>query len=127
MGSTSLLTRQVHRGARAGQRDGALSSVFVKTPDPRDFFGRPKAVSPVNESTCRKRASNPFATILQGMKGWRQWVDHPERSWLRNMIFQIHMWVGAGVSVYVLLMSISGSIIVWQNELSKSASVEWLV
>jgi uncharacterized iron-regulated membrane protein len=43
------------------------------------------------------------------------------------MIFQIHMWVGAGVSAYVLLMSISGSIIVWQNELSKSASIAWLV
>jgi uncharacterized iron-regulated membrane protein len=54
-------------------------------------------------------------------------VEHPERSWLRNMIFQIHMWVGAGVSAYVLLMSISGSIIVWQNELSKRASIAWLV
>ena len=61
------------------------------------------------------------------MKGWRQWVEHPERSCLRNMIFQIHMWVGAGVSAYVLLMSISGSIIVWQNELSKRASIAWLV
>jgi hypothetical protein len=68
MGSTSLLTRQVHRGTRAGQRDGAVSSVFVKTPDPRDFFGLPKAVSPANERTCgnenlRKRARNPFAAI----------------------------------------------------------------
>ena len=59
MGSTSLLTRQVHRGTRAGQRNGALSSVFVKTPDPRDFFGRPKAVSPVNESTSRNTPVTP--------------------------------------------------------------------
>ena len=37
----------------------ALSSVFVKTPDPRDFFGRPKAVSPVNESTSRNTPVTP--------------------------------------------------------------------
>jgi uncharacterized iron-regulated membrane protein len=61
------------------------------------------------------------------MTGWRQWVEHPERSRVRNVIFQIHLWVGAGASVYILLMSISGSIIVWQSELSKRVSIEWLV
>lgn len=61
------------------------------------------------------------------MTGWRQWVEHPEKSWLRNLLFQVHLWVGAGLSIYVLLMSISGSIIVWQNELSKHISIEWLV
>jgi hypothetical protein len=35
--------------------------------------------------------------------------------------------VGAGISVYVLLMSISGSVIVYHNELSTRFSIEWLV
>jgi uncharacterized iron-regulated membrane protein len=61
------------------------------------------------------------------MTSWRQWLQHPERSWLRHAIFQIHLWVGAGISVYVLLMSISGSVIVYRNELSKRFSIEWLV
>ena len=61
------------------------------------------------------------------MTSWRQWLQHPERSWLRHAVFQIHLWVGAGISAYVLLMSISGSVIVYRNELSKRFSIEWLV
>jgi uncharacterized iron-regulated membrane protein len=61
------------------------------------------------------------------MTGWRRWVEHPEQSWLRNHLFQIHLMIGAAVSVYVALMSMSGIIIVWQNELHKTVPVEWLV
>jgi hypothetical protein len=69
-------------------------------------------------------------TATQGkrtMTAWRQWLQHPERSWLRNAFFQIHLWVGAGVGVYILVMSISGSMIVYRDELSRRFSVEWLV
>ena len=51
----------------------------------------------------------------------------PERSPLRNVIFQVHLWVGAIASMYVLVMSISGSIIVFRNVLSRRFSIEWLV
>ncbi len=40
------------------------------------------------------------------------------------------MWLGIGGSLYVLLMSISGSLIVFRNELEKTspiAPIEWLV
>ncbi|MEO8051028.1 MAG: PepSY-associated TM helix domain-containing protein [Acidobacteriota bacterium] len=43
------------------------------------------------------------------------------------MLFQIHLWVGAGVGLYVVLMSVTGSVIVFRDELSKWLSVEWLV
>ena len=58
---------------------------------------------------------------------WQQWVQHPEKSSVRNAFFQIHLWVGAASGLYVLLMSISGSMIVYRNELSKRFSIEWLV
>jgi uncharacterized iron-regulated membrane protein len=58
---------------------------------------------------------------------WRQWLQHPEKSWLRNAFFQIHLWVGAGVGVYILVLSISGSVIVYRDELSRMFSVGWLV
>jgi len=61
------------------------------------------------------------------MTAWQQWLEHPERSWLRSVIFQIHLCVGAVVSVYVFLMGISGSTLVFRNELSKRFSIEWLV
>ena len=58
---------------------------------------------------------------------WQQWLQHPERFWVRKALFQIHLWVGVGVSLYVVLMSVTGSIIVFRNELSRWFSVEWLV
>ncbi len=61
------------------------------------------------------------------MKTWQQWLEHPERSALRNVFFQIHLWAGAMFAAYILLMSISGSAIVYRNQLSKSFSIEWLV
>jgi uncharacterized iron-regulated membrane protein len=61
------------------------------------------------------------------MTGWRRWVEHPEKSRLRNMLFQIHLIVGAIGSAYIALMSLSGSVVVWQAELYKVVPIEWLV
>ncbi len=43
---------------------------------------------------------------------WRQ----PQRVWLRKALFQIHLWTGIGAGLYVLLISISGSVVVFRNE-----------
>ena len=61
------------------------------------------------------------------MTSWRQWVEHPEKSRLRNVLFQTHLMVGAVSSVYMALMSITGSIVVWQAELYRIVPIEWLV
>ena len=58
---------------------------------------------------------------------WQRWLQHPERFWVRKVFFQIHLWVGAGVGAYVVLMSVTGSVIVFRNELSRWFSVEWLL
>jgi hypothetical protein len=60
------------------------------------------------------------------MAARRQWLQHPEKSWLRNAFFRIHLRVGAGVGVYILVMSISGSMIAYRDELSRRFSIEWL-
>jgi len=61
------------------------------------------------------------------MTVWQQWLHHPEKSGVRNALFQIHLWVGAAAAAYILLMSVSGSMIVFRNELSRRFSIEWLV
>jgi uncharacterized iron-regulated membrane protein len=61
------------------------------------------------------------------MTAFQQWLQHPEKSRVRNAFFQIHLWVGAGAAAYILLMSISGSAIVYRNALSERFSIEWLV
>lgn len=65
------------------------------------------------------------------MSVWQQWKEHPEKVWLREAIFQIHLWIGASAGLYVVLMSTTGSLIVFRNELEKTsaliAPVEWVV
>jgi uncharacterized iron-regulated membrane protein len=61
------------------------------------------------------------------MTSWRQWLDHPEKAWFRQVCFHVHFLIGAAVGAYVLVMSASGSVIVYRNELSPTVSVEWLV
>jgi len=49
-----------------------------------------------------------------------RWLRRPQGLWLRKAIFQIHLWTGIGLGLYVLLISVSGSAIVFRNELYKS-------
>jgi uncharacterized iron-regulated membrane protein len=75
------------------------------------------------------------AVRAHGVSGWERWMHHPEGLWLHRALFQIHLWVGMTASVYLFCMSISGSAIVFRNELEVSANpnsrvfraVEWLV
>lgn len=59
---------------------------------------------------------------------WQKWRDHPEKVWVRQALFQIHFWAGAIAGVYVFVMSVSGSAIVYRNQFSDAGiSVEPLV
>jgi uncharacterized iron-regulated membrane protein len=69
--------------------------------------------------------------ILQPREGqlgvWQRWMRHPQNLSLYKLFFHVHYLVGAVIAVYVLLMSVSGSIIVYRGELSAKFSMEWLV
>lgn len=44
----------------------------------------------------------------------------PGASLLKRVLFQIHLWIGVAISLYVLLISLSGSIIVFRRELDRA-------
>ena len=52
---------------------------------------------------------------------WQRWLRRPQGVWLRRALFQIHLWTGIGTGLYVLLISITGSAIVFRNEIYQSA------
>jgi len=66
---------------------------------------------------------------------WRQWLEHPEKVWVHRPIFQIHLWLGMMAGLYIFVMSVSGSAIVYRNALEGSGNpqapgfrvIEWLV
>lgn len=54
------------------------------------------------------------------MNLWERWLRRPRTVWLRKAIFQIHLWTGIALGLYVLVISVSGSAIVFRNELYNS-------
>lgn len=51
------------------------------------------------------------------MNVWQQWVQRPQNLWVRKALFQVHLWVGIGIGLYILLISVSGSAIVYRPQL----------
>src|SRR6185295_17206377 len=46
---------------------------------------------------------------------WRR----PQGIWARRALFQIHLWSGIGVGLYLVLISLTGSFLVFRVELHK--------
>jgi uncharacterized iron-regulated membrane protein len=55
-------------------------------------------------------------------KVWQRWVQHPQSIWLRRALFQVHLWSGIGIGLYVLMISVTGSVLVYRNELYVAAA-----
>jgi uncharacterized iron-regulated membrane protein len=80
-------------------------------------------------------ASRPTLAAQHEISFWERWWQRPETLGLHRVLFQIHMLVGMVGSAYLMCMSLSGSAIVFRNELETSAdpnsrlfrAVEWLV
>ena len=49
----------------------------------------------------------------------RRWARQPQQIWLRRALFQIHMWLGIGAGLYILLISATGSAVVFRDEMSR--------
>lgn len=52
----------------------------------------------------------------------QRWISHPQTVWLRKAIFQLHLWSGIGFGLYVLFASVTGSALVFSNELFRAAT-----
>lgn len=43
---------------------------------------------------------------------------------LRRVLFQIHLWCGIGLGLYIFFISVTGSVLVYRNELYVAAAPE---
>ena len=53
---------------------------------------------------------------------WQLWIQQPQKLWLRRAIFQIHLWSGIALGLYILIISVTGSVLVYSNELFRAAT-----
>ena len=61
------------------------------------------------------------------MTYWRRWVRQPRTVWLRKAVFQVHMWSGICLGLYVFMASVTGSILVYSNELYMAATPDPII
>ena len=45
-------------------------------------------------------------------------MQQPQRVWLRRAAFQIHLWAGLAIGLYIVMLSITGSALVYRRELN---------
>jgi uncharacterized iron-regulated membrane protein len=57
------------------------------------------------------------------MAWWRRWVRRPQTVWLRRIALQIHLWTGVVLSLYVIVLSLTGSVLVYRVELTRALDV----
>jgi uncharacterized iron-regulated membrane protein len=53
----------------------------------------------------------------------RGFVRRPQRVWLRRLNFQIHLWIGLILTVYLVMIGLTGSILVFREELEGLAGL----
>jgi len=54
------------------------------------------------------------------MSFWSRWLRYPQTFRARKALFQVHLWTGIAVGLYVLLVSVSGSLLVYRPQLSRA-------
>jgi uncharacterized iron-regulated membrane protein len=48
---------------------------------------------------------------------WRTYLQRPKTTWFRRAVFQVHLWTGMLLGLYVVVVCASGSAIVFRNDL----------
>lgn len=47
----------------------------------------------------------------------KELLHHPRKLWLRRALFQVHLWLGVLLALYVIVIGLTGSIVVFQDEI----------
>ncbi|MBI4263265.1 MAG: PepSY domain-containing protein [Acidobacteria bacterium] len=51
---------------------------------------------------------------------WRRWVRQPQTLWLRRAMFQVHLWIGLLLGLYVVVLCVTGSALVYRDVLDEA-------
>jgi len=60
---------------------------------------------------------NSTNTSSSASSAWARWLDTPRKTLLRKTLFQIHLWAGIALGLYIFFISVTGSVLVYRNEL----------
>jgi uncharacterized iron-regulated membrane protein len=60
----------------------------------------------------------------RALTAWQLWLRHPQRLRWRRALFQVHLWSGICVGLYIFFISVTGSVLVYRNELYEWAMAD---
>src|SRR5437879_6188719 len=81
-----------------------------------------RVASTAHRVSVGKRSAAFRRSASDRMTFARRLVRNPQSLWVRKALFQVHLWTGIGLGVYVLLISVSGSVLVYRSELLRTFS-----
>jgi uncharacterized iron-regulated membrane protein len=58
---------------------------------------------------------------------WTRWVRQPQSLWLRKALFQVHLWTGIGVGLYLLMICVTGSVLVYRTEIMRAIATKPII
>jgi uncharacterized iron-regulated membrane protein len=71
---------------------------------------------------CTSRRELEGRPLSREWSSWQRWIQAPQLVLWRRALFQVHLWIGIALGVYIVVISVSGSAIVFRRELNA-----WLV
>src|SRR5438093_2115171 len=54
------------------------------------------------------------------MGSLQRWLRQPQSVWVRKALFQIHLWTGIAASIYLVVVCVTGSVLVFRPELTRA-------
>src|SRR6266545_4325160 len=54
------------------------------------------------------------------MTFWQRWLRQPQSVWMRKALFQVHLWTGIAASIYIVVVCVTGSALVFRPELTRA-------
>ncbi len=52
------------------------------------------------------------------------WLRSPQRVWLRRALFQVHLWLGLALTLYAVVIGLSGAALVFRPEMERALRPE---
>jgi len=52
------------------------------------------------------------------------WLRQPQKLWLRRALFQVHLWSGIALGIYVVVVCVSGSAVVFRTDIENVLSAK---
>ena len=52
-------------------------------------------------------------------------MRQPQKIWVRRALFQVHLWSGVALGLYIFMISVTGSVLVYSNELYRAFTPQY--